>query len=44
VEIKGLGRFDGTYLVTATTHTIGDGGYTTDFSARMEAKDKKKVS
>ncbi len=38
VQIGGLGRFNGTYLVTSTTHTIGDGGYTTDFSARMEAK------
>jgi phage protein D len=37
IEIKGLGqRFSGTYLVTSTTHTIGEGGYTTDFSARME--------
>ena len=24
------------YLVTATTHTMSDGGYTTDFTARME--------
>jgi hypothetical protein len=40
IEIKGLGRFDGTYQVTSTTHTLGDGGYTTDFSARMEAKQK----
>ena len=24
-----------------TTHTIGDGGYTTEFSARMEAKTKE---
>jgi uncharacterized protein len=38
VEIGGLGRFAGTYVVTGTTHTIGDGGYTTDFSARMEQK------
>ena len=39
VEVKGLGtRFSGMYLVTSTTHTMGDGGYTTDFSARMEAK------
>ena len=39
VVVKGLGtRFSGVYLVTTTTHTIGDGGYTTDFSARMEAK------
>lgn len=37
VQIKGLGRrFTGTYLVTSTTHTIGEGGYTTDFTARME--------
>lgn len=37
VEIKGLGkRFSGTYLVTGTTHSIGDGGYTTDFTGRME--------
>jgi len=44
VQIKGLGaRFSGppdgdpfSYLVTSTTHTIGDDGYTTDFTARME--------
>jgi hypothetical protein len=30
----GQGPFS--YLVTATTHTISDGGYTTDFTARME--------
>ncbi|HEX3151504.1 MAG TPA: hypothetical protein VHR66_25730 [Gemmataceae bacterium] len=39
VSISGLGqRFSGVYLVTATTHTMGDSGYTTDFSARMESK------
>jgi len=39
IQIEGLGtRFSGIYLVTTTTHTIGEGGYTTDFSARMEAK------
>jgi phage protein D len=38
LQIAGLGkRFNGTYLVTSTTHTIGEGGYTTDFTARMEA-------
>jgi phage protein D len=44
LQIRGLGdRFSGTqdkpfsYFVTGTTHTIGDGGYTTDFTARMEA-------
>jgi phage protein D len=37
VQINKLGqRFSGTYLVTATTHTIGDNGYTTDFTARKE--------
>jgi phage protein D len=36
VQIKGFGRFSGTYVITDTTHTIGDGGYTTDFGARME--------
>jgi phage protein D len=39
VVIAGLGtRFSGTYLVTSTTHTISESGYTTDFTARMEAK------
>jgi hypothetical protein len=39
IEVSGLGtRFSGTYLVTSTTHTMGESGYTTDFSARMEAK------
>jgi phage protein D len=28
--------FDGEYYVTASTHTIGDGGYQTEFSARRE--------
>jgi phage protein D len=37
VQIKNLGtRFSGTYLVTSTTHSIGDNGYTTDFTARKE--------
>jgi phage protein D len=37
VEIVGLGsRFSGTYFITDTTHTIGDGGYTTRFEARRE--------
>jgi len=29
-------RFDGEYFVTETTHTIGESGYTTKFSARRE--------
>jgi Bacteriophage probable baseplate hub protein len=36
IRIVGLGRYDGLYHVTSTTHTIGDGGYVTDFSARKE--------
>jgi phage protein D len=30
------GRFSGRYSVTATTHTIGDSGYTTQFECRRE--------
>jgi phage protein D len=45
LQLLGLGaRFSGPapdgrpflYLVTETNHTFGDGGYTTDFTARME--------
>jgi Bacteriophage probable baseplate hub protein len=37
IYIRGLGsRFSGRYLITSTTHTIGDSGYTTQFEARME--------
>jgi hypothetical protein len=42
--MRGLGdRFSGAkdhwfeYVITDTTHTLSDGGYTTDFTARMEA-------
>lgn len=35
--IDGLGsRFNGTYFVTETTHTINDSGYITKFNARRE--------
>lgn len=38
VIIKGIGsRLSGTYLLTDTTHTIGDSGYTTRFNARLES-------
>jgi phage protein D len=44
VQMRGLGdRFSGKkdhwfeYVVTDTSHTCGDNGYTTDFTARMEA-------
>jgi phage protein D len=37
VLITGIGsRLSGIYFVTDTTHTIGDGGYTTRFNARRE--------
>jgi phage protein D len=39
VVILGLGkRFSGVYLISTTTHTMGDSGYTTDFTAKMVAK------
>lgn len=39
VEIHDLGcRFSGIYLVTETSHALGDSGYTTSFSARMEER------
>lgn len=41
VQIEGLGtRLNGTYFVTDTTHTIGDGGYTTRFNARREQNER----
>lgn len=30
-------RFSGRYLITSSTHSIGDGGYTTSFEARLES-------
>lgn len=37
VTLAGLGaRFDGTWRLTQTTHSIGGGGYTTSFQARKE--------
>jgi uncharacterized protein len=37
LHIDGLGkRFSGRYFVTATTHSIGDSGYTTRFECRRE--------
>jgi phage protein D len=39
VELRGLGTtFDGNYFIKTTTHTIGTGGYTTEFEARLEEK------
>ncbi len=40
VTMAGMGaRFDGTYRLTRTTHTIGGSGYTTTFTARKEVLD-----
>ncbi len=37
IELDGLGtRFNGTYFVTSTTHSLGEGGYVTSFEARRE--------
>lgn len=37
LQIGGLGRrFSGRYFVTATSHTLGGGGYTTEFECRKE--------
>ena len=38
VEIEGFGsRFNGTYFITESTHTISDSGYITKFNARRES-------
>ncbi len=37
VQLEGLGeRYGGRYRITTATHTIGAGGYTTNFEARKE--------
>jgi phage protein D len=37
IEVTGLGAiFTGHYFVTATTHTIGAGGYVTEFECRLQ--------
>ena len=37
LEITGVGaRLGGSYFVTETTHTLGESGYTTRFTARRE--------
>jgi phage protein D len=37
LNVAGLGpRFSGEYFVTKTTHTVGSGGYRTQFTARRE--------
>jgi Bacteriophage probable baseplate hub protein len=34
LELRGIGRFDGSYLVEQATHTLGDSGYQTSFQVR----------
>lgn len=42
VQIEGLGdRYSGTYYITSTTHTIGEGGYRTQFEARRDPADQQ---
>jgi phage protein D len=42
VLIEGLGqRYSGKYYVTSTTHTIGEGGYRTQFDARRDPADQQ---
>lgn len=37
IRIDGLGRrFNGSYFVTSTTHTLGESGYTTQFECRRD--------
>jgi phage protein D len=44
VLIRRLGApFSGRYLITATTHAIGDSGYTTQFEARMVEPDQPRA-
>ncbi|MFZ4660033.1 MAG: phage baseplate assembly protein V [Caldilineaceae bacterium] len=39
IEIQGLGkRFSGRYRLSRVTHTIGDGGYTTNFEATQKQR------
>jgi uncharacterized protein len=45
IDIEGVGaRLSGTYYVTKTTHTIGDGGYTTQFECRREDTSSSQAS
>jgi phage protein D len=42
VVIAGLGdRFNGEYYITQSTHTLGDGGYRTEFEARRDPGDQQ---
>ena len=37
IEVSRLGpTFDGSYFIDSTTHTMGSGGYVTEFEARLE--------
>jgi len=41
-RFTGLGPFSGLYRITASTHAIGEGGYTTRFDARMEEPEEER--
>lgn len=38
LRVDGVGRYSGLYYVTSTTHSYGEGGYTTRFSARRSTR------
>jgi phage protein D len=37
LEVTGVGRFEGTYVVEEATHTLGSGGYQTTFQVRGQS-------
>jgi len=36
LELSGIGRFNGSYMVEQVTHTLGSGGYQTSFQVRQQ--------
>jgi phage protein D len=42
VDVKGYGKFDGTYFVESAKHSYGDNGYTTQIEIREGGPSKKK--
>jgi phage protein D len=37
LQVTGVGRFDGTYVVEEATHTLNSGGYQTSFQVRSSS-------
>ena len=37
LELSGIGRFEGSYLATTVTHTVGENGYQTSFEVNSDA-------